>query len=81
VWTTEDDAIRLIVLDCLSTLGSRYATLTPYHHRVARELADGLGPLHPVQHASLVWDWTHVLDSTPGGYRRIYEFLRAEAVI
>lgn len=50
-------------------------------HRVARELADGLGPIHPVQHATLLWDWTHVLDSSPGGFRRIHEYLRAEGVV
>lgn len=69
------------MLTCLSTSGSRYSALTQDQQRIARELADGLGPLHPVEHAPLVWDWQHVSDSTPGGFRRIHEYLRVEGLL
>lgn len=69
------------MIECLSLNGSRRMHVNEDQRRVARELADGLGPLDPVQHAPLLWDWTHVLDSTPGGFRRIYEYLRVEGVL
>lgn len=69
------------MIDCLSASGSRYHTLTEDQHRVARELADGFGPIHPVHHAVQLWDWQHVKDSSPGGFARIHEYLRAEGLL
>jgi hypothetical protein len=81
VWTPEDEAIRDAVITCLSTQGERYATLSDTQHRIARELADGFGPLHPTRDTVQLWDWSNVRDSSPGGFRRIHEYLRVEGLL
>lgn len=63
---------------CLHHSGENYAKLTKQHQVAARRLADGFGK--GVTDPDLLWDWSHVRDSSDGALRDVAEYL-ARALI
>lgn len=72
---------REIVALCLAPLGfaGRRVELGTEAEKIARGLADGFGKLsitNPAD-ADMLWDWSHVRDSSPQAFSSVVSFLRA----
>ena len=81
-----DDQSRMdwsLVVRCLHTRGDFYGSLTHDQHVEVRLMADGHGYLPALrssvdedQWGFMLWDWSHIRDSTAGAISRMAEALR-----
>lgn len=78
-WTAEDERTRARVVECLHDKGARYGSIGLAEQEMTRGLADGFGPLDPTadDYRQMLWDWSHVRDSSPAGFQRMFNYLEA----
>lgn len=77
-WKDDDVAKREAVISCLSYTGDRYDKLTGGQHLAARTLADGFGRS---ANPEILWDWSHVRDSSPSAVAAMYAYLKREGLL
>lgn len=82
-WYLTDLARRTLVTEVLSSRGVSAWRASIAVREFARGLADGFGPLDESMpgYTSMLWDWSHVRDSSPAAFVRMYDYLVAEKVL
>lgn len=68
-----------LVVSCLHHKGSKYSDLSPEQQQTVRRAADGFGAVYGFDNESLdmLWDWSHVRDSTNEAIEKMAKLLRA----
>ncbi len=71
--TTVADPEWTLIVSFLYWGGERFKSITNAQHLAARRLADGFGP--GVEDLDLLWDWSHVRDSSPAAVAAVATYL------
>lgn len=82
-WYLNDLARRTLVTECLHDKGVANGRVSIQLAGFVRGLGDGFGPIaEGVEgYSEMLWDWSHVRDSSPAGFQRMFDFLVTEKVL